>query len=142
MAKCAKGRMQSPCFETLHTAHVFTEIGGWTNHILAAEDGETKTVVNYFQRLEFQDGKRKLPTQHYHGSGRVHVHSLDYLQNVDQIGLERRTSRLHAGQTPRSQRQRPASGGWSVPMGSGDGLGKVAPHGGRQGLSNIEVTEV
>eukprot|EP00435_Cladocopium_sp_Y103_P058025 s1844_g20.t1 len=106
MAKCGKGRMQAPCFETLHTAHVFTEInrglytgmnktakvGGWKNHILAAEDGQTKTVVNYFQRLEFQDGKRKLPTQHYHGSGRVHVHSLDYLQNVDRIGLERKMS--------------------------------------------------
>ena len=49
-------------------------------------------MVNYFQRLEFQDGKRKLPTQDYHGSGRVHVHSLDYLDNVDKIGLENKMS--------------------------------------------------
>ena len=62
--------------ETLHTAHVFTEMnrglysgmnrtakdGGWKNHLLGALDGETRTMVNYFQRLEYQDGKRKLPT--------------------------------------------------------------------------------
>ena len=106
MAKCGRGRMQCAGLETLHTAHVFTEVNrglysgsnkkakddGWKDHILAAEDGETKTVVNYFQRLEFQDGKRKLPTQDYHGSGRVHVHSLDYLQNVEKIGLEHKLS--------------------------------------------------
>ena len=107
MEKCGKGRMQSACWETLHTAHVFTELNrglytganktakldGWKDHILAAE-GEpgTKTVVNYFQRLEFQDGKRKLPTQDYHGSGRVHAHSLDYLQCVEKIGLEKKMS--------------------------------------------------
>ena len=102
MEKCGKGRMQAAGLETLHTAHVFTELNrglytglnktgkkdGWKNHLLAAEDGQTPTVVSYFQRLEFQDGKRKLPTQAYHGSGRVHVHSLDYLQNVEAIGLE------------------------------------------------------
>jgi hypothetical protein len=106
MEKCGRGRMQSGGLETLHTAWVFSELnrglftgsnnrakeGGWKNHILAAEDQQVQTVVNYFQRLEFQDGKRKLPTQDYHGSGRVHVHSLDYLQNVDRIGLERKMS--------------------------------------------------
>ena len=106
MAKCGRGRMQSAGLETLHTAHVFTELNrglysgankkgkddGWKDHILAAEDGQVKTVVNYFQRLEFQDGKRKLPTQDYHGSGRVHVHSLDYLQHVETIGLEHKFS--------------------------------------------------
>ncbi|CAE7679552.1 Pif1, partial [Symbiodinium sp. CCMP2456] len=67
---------------------------GWKDHILAstASEGGSKTVVNYFQRLEFQDGKRKLATQDYHGSGRVHVHSLDYLQNVEEIGLEHKMS--------------------------------------------------
>lgn len=102
MAACGRGRMQSACFETLHTAHVFTEINrglfsgknnkGWKNHLLGAVDGETPTVVNFFQRLEFQDGKRKLPTQDYHGSGRVHVHSLDYLENVEHVGLEQKMS--------------------------------------------------
>ena len=106
MEKRGRGRMQSGGLETLHTAWVFSELnrglftgsnnrakaGGWKNHILAAEDEQIQTVVNYFQRLEFQDGKRKLPTQDYHGSGRVHVHSLDYLQHVDRIGLERKMS--------------------------------------------------
>ena len=100
--------MQLAGLETLHTAHVFTELNrglysgrnktsaqdGWKAHILSAdsvpEERRPQTVVNYFQRLEFQDGKRKLPTQDYHGSGRVHVHSLDYIENVDQVGLERK----------------------------------------------------
>lgn len=112
MEKRGRGRMQSCCLETLHTAHVFTEmnrgfftglnktakVGGWKNHLLAALDAETPTVVNYFQRLEFQDGKRKLPTQAYHGSGRVHVHSLDYLQNVGAIGLEEKMSATVPGE--------------------------------------------
>ena len=107
MEKCGQGRMQAACLETIHTAHVFTElnrglysgtnkknkIDGWKDHILAAEDEpEVKTVVNYFQRLEYQDGKRKLPTQDYHGSGRVHVHSLDYLQNVEKVNLAAKLS--------------------------------------------------
>ena len=97
-----RGRRQLAGPETLHTAHVFLELNrglysglnsrgkdGWKDHILAGEDGRP-TVANYFQRLEFQDGKRKLPSQDYHGSGRVHVHSLDYLQNVEAVGLERK----------------------------------------------------
>ena len=112
MEKCGCGRMQAPGLETLHTAHVFTELnrglytgfnktakdGGWKNHLLAALDGNTKTVVNFFQRLEYQDGKRKLPTQDYHGSGRVHVHSLDYLTNVGKIGLEQKMSATVPGE--------------------------------------------
>ena len=107
MEKCGQGRMQAACLETIHTAHVFTELNrglysgtnkknktnGWRDHILGAEDEpEVKTVVNSFQRLEYQDGKRKLPTQDYHGSGRVHVHSLDYLQNVEKVKLETKMS--------------------------------------------------
>ena len=97
-----RGRRQLAGPETLHTAHVFLELNrglysglnnrgkdGWRDHILAGEDGRP-TVANYFQRLEFQDGKRKLPSQDYHGSGRVHVHSLDYLQNVEAVGLQRK----------------------------------------------------
>jgi hypothetical protein len=44
-------------------------------------------VLNYFLRLEFQDGSRKAPTQTYHGSGRVHLHSLFWLQDVETINL-------------------------------------------------------
>ena len=113
MNKCGKGRMQAASLETLHTAHVFTElnrgwysglnktskVGGWKGHLLASpEDPSLQTVVNYFQRLEFQDGKRKLPTQDYHGSGRVHVHSLDYLQHVGKIGLEEKMSATVPGE--------------------------------------------
>ena len=112
MEKCGRGRMQSACLETLHTAHVFTEVNrglfsgvsrtgaksGWKNHLLGAKDGKTRTVVNYFQRLEYQDGKRKLPTQDYHGSGRVHLHSLDYLENVEQVGLEEKMSATVPGE--------------------------------------------
>ena len=62
MNKCCKGRMQAACLETLHTAHVFTElnrgwysglnktskVGGWKDHLLASpEDPNLGTVVNY-----------------------------------------------------------------------------------------------
>ncbi|CAE7575749.1 Pif1, partial [Symbiodinium pilosum] len=90
MEKGGRGRMQLAGLETLHTAQVFTELNrglysgrnktsaqdGWKDHLLAStqpEEGRVKTVINYFQRLEFQDGKRKLPTQ-----------------NVEHIGLERK----------------------------------------------------
>ena len=33
-------------------------------------------MLNFFARLEYQDGKRKKGTQKYHGSGRVHMHLL------------------------------------------------------------------
>lgn len=50
------------------------------------------TVVGHVTRLEFQDGKRKLASQKYHGRGTVHSHSLDFLENMDQIGLETKIS--------------------------------------------------
>ena len=60
----------------------------WTEHILGASDGSNRnTVVNFCSRLEFQDGKRKRGTQKYHGSGRVHSHSLDFLENLDAVQL-------------------------------------------------------
>ncbi|MCP4244228.1 MAG: hypothetical protein GY772_27090, partial [bacterium] len=92
--------------ETLHTAHVLTELQRgyytgmnarntgrgsrhWTKHLFGNTAGSAlPTVLNYFHRLEFQDGKRKLPSQDYHGSGRVHCHNLDYLCNIASIGLE------------------------------------------------------
>ena len=72
MEKGGRGRMQLAGLETLHTAHVFTELNrglysgrnktsaqdGWKDHILSAdsvpEERRPQTVVNYFQRLEFQ----------------------------------------------------------------------------------------
>jgi ASC-1-like (ASCH) protein len=50
------------------------------------------TVRNNVVRLEFQDGKRKTGTQKYHGKGTVHSHSLEFLKNVAQIGLEQKMS--------------------------------------------------
>jgi hypothetical protein len=50
-------------------------------------------VVNYFARLEFQDGKRKrhvnpiAGVHAYHGRGTVHVHLLVWLSNVVAIDL-------------------------------------------------------
>ena len=106
MRECGQLRQEMAGPETLHTAHVYTEIQrglisgmskrtrgrndrSWSNHLLASEDPENPkdTVSNYFFRLEFQTGERKLTTQDYHGSGRVHCHSLDYLKNVKDIGL-------------------------------------------------------
>jgi len=157
MNKCGKGRMQAACLETLHTAHVFTElnrgwytglnktskVGGWKDHLLASpEDPSLQTVVNYFQRLEFQDGKRKLPTQDYHGSGRVHVHSLDYLGSPTRWqdwprredvgnGARRRPTRaawLCPGEATWAQRLRMAGRRWAIKMGCRDWLGAAAPH--------------
>ena len=54
-----------------------------------------KTVLNFFARLEFQDGKRKryvnmseAATHYYHGRGTVHLHLLVWLSNIESIGLE------------------------------------------------------
>ncbi|CAE7523899.1 PIF1, partial [Symbiodinium necroappetens] len=91
--------------ETLHTAHVLLQLDkgyfcgamaragradrNWKEHLLgpAAGDG-TSTVVAHATRLEFQDGKRKRGTQKYHGRGTTHSHSLDFLENIESIGLD------------------------------------------------------
>ena len=75
--------------ETLHHAHVFTELergladGGdaWKT-----DDGP-ETSQAFFFRLEYQDGKRKAATQAYHGSGRVHCHSLNYMREPKRAKL-------------------------------------------------------
>ena len=106
MEKTGQSRRHLAGPETLHMAHVLTELDRglftgtntknfsradrcWTDHILGASDGSGRnTVVNFCSRLEFQDGKRKwVPTQKYHGSGRVHSHSVDFLENLDAIEL-------------------------------------------------------
>ena len=91
--------------ETLHHAHVFTELerglytgmnkrsgadGGdaWKTHLLGPTDNGPETSQAFFFRLEYQDGKRKAATQAYHGSGRVHCHSLNYLREPKRAKLE------------------------------------------------------
>jgi energy-coupling factor transporter ATP-binding protein EcfA2 len=110
-----RSRLHLPVAETLHLAHVLAqtvvglltganrqgqETKGnkklWTSHIFGPKDGSGRqTVVNFFARLEFQDGKRKryvnfeeVAAQYYHGRGTVHVHLLIWLENIEAIGLE------------------------------------------------------
>ena len=102
--------------ETLHMAHVLMQLdkgfisGGrsvmgrtdrsWTDqHLLGPMPGVVddtgaapQTVVSRVTRLEFQDGKRKQGTQKYHGRGTVHSHSLDFLKNMEAIGLDKKLS--------------------------------------------------
>jgi hypothetical protein len=91
MTKLLRNRTRLPVAETVHIAHVFVQlvrgaltgrnqnVAGredrqWRSHVLSCKDGSgTSTVVNFFTRLEFQDGQRKEGTQKYHGSGRVWV---------------------------------------------------------------------
>ena len=106
--KSCKRRTHASGPETLHMAHVLIQLDkgficgdksstrkhkSWQNHILACTDGTgRRTVKTRVTRLEFQDGKRKLAKQKYHGRGTTHSHSLDFLQNMDAIGLERKMS--------------------------------------------------
>lgn len=112
----AQGEMEQELagLETLHHAHVFTELErglytgfnkrsdsdgkeAWREHILGPEtttedEPHEETSAGFFFRLEYQDGKRKKATQAYHGSGRVHCHSLNYLENPERVGLHRKIS--------------------------------------------------
>ena len=88
MKKAFRSRTWLPAAESCHLAHILKQfvVGlltgsnrkqvkrkdrHWQQHILAAKDGSNRqTVVNFFARLEFQDGKRKRKTgrmQDYHG---------------------------------------------------------------------------
>ena len=112
--KLLRARLQLPVAETLHIAHVLaqTVVGfltganqqgrdgnakKWRSHLLSAKDGSgRKTVLNFFGRLEYQDGKRRryvneaeAATQFYHGRGTVHLHLLVWLQHVENIQLEK-----------------------------------------------------
>ena len=108
-----KPRMHLAGAEALHQAHVLLEldkafISGcrgktsradrtWKHHVFGqvhpTPDGEARqTVRSRVTRLEFQDGKRKIAKQAYHGRGTTHSHSLDFLDNVKLIGLEQKLS--------------------------------------------------
>ena len=119
MQKLLRRRLHLAPFETLHLAHCMTQIvsglitgknkqysnrgkgaEAWTKHVLSCKD-ETgvETVVQFYIRLEFQDGSRKEPTQAYHGSGRVHLHALIWLTNAEVIGLDKVISATAPGST-------------------------------------------
>ena len=125
-AKLLRARLQLPVAETLHIAHVLaqTVVGfltganrqtagpgkkkAWSSHLLSAKDGSgQKTVLNFFGRLEYQDGKRRryvnqeeAATQFYHGRGTVHLHLLVWLQHVESIGLEKVISATMPAENP------------------------------------------
>ena len=115
--KMLRSRLKLPVAESLHIAHVLMQLvtglltganqkrdkgrhRGWQSHIFAAKDGsKRKTVLNYFGRLEYQDGKRKryvneqeVAAQFYHGRGTVHLHLLVWLQHTEVVGLEEAVS--------------------------------------------------
>lgn len=107
--KLGRTRLHLSGPETFHTAHALLQLDKgficgakvttdrpgrtWQNHLLGCSDGSGRqTVKNHVTRLEFQDGKRKLPSQSYHGKGTVHSHSLDFLQNIAAICLENKVS--------------------------------------------------
>ena len=103
MQKQCRATLDLPAAETLHVALLLTEMvrgmltgankqqsdRGWKEHVFAAADGSGTRVLNYFGRLEFQDGKRKkaVLSQNYHGRGTVHVHLLVWLHNVKDVDL-------------------------------------------------------
>eukprot|EP00438_Fugacium_kawagutii_P025234 Skav236123 [mRNA] locus=scaffold900:1522:8592:- [translate_table: standard] len=112
--KMLRSRLHLPVAETLHIAHVLaqTVVGlltgankqtqqqgekkPWISHIFGSKDDSgKKTVLNFFGRLEYQDGKRKryvnlqeAATQFYHGRGTVHLHLLVWLQHLEAVKLE------------------------------------------------------
>ncbi|MCR9130896.1 MAG: hypothetical protein NXI12_15430, partial [Alphaproteobacteria bacterium] len=90
LEKQLKARLHLPVGETLHVAHVLSQaVKGlmfgrtgnvskepWTSHIFACP-GEKP--LNFFLRLEYQDGTRKAPTHSHHGSRRVHLHIVAFM---------------------------------------------------------------
>ena len=100
MQKCFRGRLHLPLGETLHMTHVLIQLHKrllcglntgryagnrrWETHLFHATTTSGATAQYFlFLRLEFQDGTRKLPTQDYHGSGRVHTHCLIFADAPD-----------------------------------------------------------
>ena len=69
----------------------------WKTHLLGPTDNGAETSQAYFFRLEYQDGKRKAATQSYHGSGRVHCHSLNYLREPKRARLEEKIRATEPG---------------------------------------------
>ena len=98
MAELLRSRQHLPGPESLHLAHVMTEllrewvVGGarkfgdersalWRQSQLQAGAPEGERVkLNFAARLEFQDGKRRQASQAYHGRGAVHLHALIFAE--------------------------------------------------------------
>ncbi|CAE7520233.1 pif1, partial [Symbiodinium pilosum] len=51
---------------------------------------DTSPVLNFAARIEFQDGKRKLATQDYHGRETAHLHGLTFAPSLASLLLEHR----------------------------------------------------
>ena len=102
MQKLLRGRLHLPAFEAMHLARTMTQIcrgyiaghsnttkgKGWTQHLLRCktEPGDRSMgCINFFTRIEFQDGSKKPGTQRYHGSGRPHVHALFWVRDLAQL---------------------------------------------------------
>ena len=106
LEKHLRTRTNVPLAETLHIAHVLTQIvkGFLCGHgdgkqsskerrggYLLAGGPSSGCVRAWVGRLEFQDGKRLRHNhgrqQAYHGSGRVHLHCLVWLQRAASLDL-------------------------------------------------------
>ena len=102
-----KSRLHLAGPETLHLCHIMTEMfrewvhGGavkhgpassrWNNPSLSPRDGgDASPVFNFAARIEFQDGKRKLATQDYHGRETPHLHGLTFAPSLSNLPLEHR----------------------------------------------------
>jgi hypothetical protein len=141
MKKLLRTRLHLAPMETLHLSHLCTQLVSglltgsnqqkargdrcWRKHILSCKtgDGDKSTVVNFFTRLEFQDGSRKETTQKYHGSGRPHLHCLLWLEDVADIELEKclsatlPTDETQAAYVKGSQDDRSGDSKWNVHAG-------------------------
>ena len=92
MEKGCRSRRYLPVAETLVATHMLQQTArgaimgqtaprdAWTSHLLSPMVARDFGIFN---RLEFQDGTRKAPTQDYHGSGRPHTHSVLFGDRAD-----------------------------------------------------------
>ena len=104
MQKTLRGRLNLPAFEAMHLAHTMMQVcrnfvagesitakgQGWKENLLSNKmEGQFgANCLNFFARLEFQDGSKKAGTQRYHGSGRPHVHALFWVKDMEAAKLE------------------------------------------------------
>ncbi|CAE7572809.1 unnamed protein product [Symbiodinium natans] len=109
MAQLGRQRLQLAGPETMHLAHILTELfrewvcgGGrksgdasstWRSALLGGvmENGR-RLKVNFIGHLEFQDGKGKEVTQSYHGRAAVHLHGLVFADSLAPVRLPDKAS--------------------------------------------------
>ena len=112
MEQTLRSRLYLPGAESFHLAHLLTQcITGlvtgtnrqtegrgdrcWNQHVFANKETGEQNVVNFFCRIEYQDGKRKRvfrTKQDYHGRGTPHVHVLVWLRDMESIDLPSKIS--------------------------------------------------